>query len=121
MIVAVGLGRDEILTPANRQARIVVGLGIAALSLPLIMMVILSREVSSRVESAIALDQESEKVRQEHTALLSISEELAQERMKLRRTNLAYPVNAHTHYILSRFVRGGIRFTPTSRRVRVWA
>ncbi len=88
LIVAVGLGRDEVLAPANRQAKIVIGLGIAALSLPLIMMVMLSREISSRVESAIALDQESEKVRQEHTALLSISEELAQERMKLRRTNV---------------------------------
>ena len=82
------MGRAEVLAPANRQARIVIGLGIAALSLPLIMMVMLSREISSRVESAIALDQESEKVRKEHAALLSTSEELAQERMKLRRMNV---------------------------------
>ena len=88
LIVAVGLGRDEVLAPANRQARIVIGLGIAALSLPLIMMVMLGREISSRVENAIALDQESEKVRQEHKALLSISEELAQERIKLRKMNV---------------------------------
>ncbi len=88
LIVAAGLGRAEVLAPANRQARIVIGLGIAALSLPLIMMVMLSREISSRVESAIALDQESEKVRKEHAALLSTSEELAQERMKLRRMNV---------------------------------
>jgi signal transduction histidine kinase len=88
LIIAVGLGRDEVLAPANRQARIVIGLGIAALSLPLIMMVMLGREISSRVESAIALDEESEKVRQEHTALLSISEELAHERIKLRRMNV---------------------------------
>jgi len=88
LIVAAGLGRAEVLAPANRQARIVIALGIAALSLPLIMMVMLSREISSRVESAIALDQESEKVRKEHAALLSISEELAQERMKLRRMNV---------------------------------
>jgi len=88
LIVAVGLGRDEVLAPANRQARIVIGLGIAALSLPLMMMVMLGREISSRVESAIALDQESENVRKEHTALLSISEELAQERLKLRRMNV---------------------------------
>jgi two-component system, cell cycle sensor histidine kinase PleC len=88
LIVAVGLGKDEVLAPANRQARIVIGLGITALSLPLIMMVMLGREISSRVESAIALDQESEKVRQEHAALLSISEELAQERIKLRRMNI---------------------------------
>ena len=88
LIVAAGLGRAEVLAPANRQARIVIGLGVAALSLPLIMMVMLSREISSRVESAIALDQESEKVRKEHAALLSTSEELAQERMKLRRMNV---------------------------------
>ena len=88
LIVAAGLGRAEVLAPANRQARIVIGLGIAALSLPLIMMVMLNREISSRVESAIALDQESEKVRKEHAALLSTSEELAQERMKLRRMNV---------------------------------
>ena len=88
LIVAAGLGRAEVLAPANRQARIVIGLGVAALSLPLIMMVMLSREISSRVESAIALDQESEKVRKEHAALLSTSEELAQERMELRRMNV---------------------------------
>ncbi len=88
LIVAVGLGKDEVLAPANRQVRIVIGLGVAALSLPLIIMVMLGREISSRVESAIALDRESEKVRQEHTALLSISEELAQERIKLRRMNI---------------------------------
>jgi two-component system, cell cycle sensor histidine kinase PleC len=88
LIVAVGLERAEVLAPANRQARIVIGLGIAALCLPLIMMIMLSREISGRVESAIALDQESEKVRHEHKALLSISEELAQERIKLRKMNV---------------------------------
>ena len=88
LIVAVGLGRAEVLAPANRQARIVIGLGIAALSLPLLMMFMLNREISSRAESAIALDRESEKVRSEHAALLSISEELAGERMKLRRMNV---------------------------------
>lgn len=88
LIIAVGLGRGEVLAPSNLQARIVIGLGIAALSLPLIMMFMLNREISGRVESAIALDEESEKVRNEHAALLSISEELAEERMKLRRMNI---------------------------------
>jgi signal transduction histidine kinase len=88
VIVMVGLGEGEILAAANRQAKIVVGLGIAALCLPLIMMIILNREISSRVANAIALDEESEKVRKEHAALLSISEELAQERIKLRKTNV---------------------------------
>jgi signal transduction histidine kinase len=88
IIVVVGLVRAEALAPANRRARIVIGLGIAALSLPLIMMVMLNREISGRVESAIALDEESEKLREEHAALHSISEELAEERLKLRRMNV---------------------------------
>jgi signal transduction histidine kinase len=88
LIVSVGLGRAEVLAPADQQARIVIGLGAAALSLPLLMMFMLNREISSRVESAIALDQESEKVRNEHAALLATSEELAKERMKLRRMNV---------------------------------
>ncbi len=88
LIVMVGLGRAEVLAPANQQAKIVIGLGIAALSLPLIMMFILNREISSRAANAIALDKESEKVRKEHAALLSISEELAEERIKLRKTNV---------------------------------
>jgi two-component system, cell cycle sensor histidine kinase PleC len=88
LIVAVGLGKGEVLANANRQAAIVIGLGVAALCLPLIMMVILNREISRRVENAIALDQESEKLRQEHAALLSISEELAGERIKLRKANV---------------------------------
>jgi two-component system, cell cycle sensor histidine kinase PleC len=88
LIVAVGLGKEEILAAANRQSEIVLGLGLAALCLPLIMMFILNREISSRVENAIALDEESEKVRNEHAALLAISEELAEERIKLRKTNV---------------------------------
>ena len=88
LIVMVGLSRAEVLAAANQQAKIVIGLGIAALSLPLIMMFMLNREISSRVANAIALDQESEKVRDEHAALLSISEELAEERIKLRKTNI---------------------------------
>ncbi len=87
LIVAVGFGRAEVIAPANRQAAIVIGLGIAALSLPLIMLFMLNREISRRVESAIALDEESDRVRMEHAALLSISEELAAERIKLRRMN----------------------------------
>ncbi len=88
LIVMAGLGRAEALALANQQAKIVIGLGIAALSLPLIMMLILNREISNRVANAIALDKESEKVREEHAALLSISEELAEERVKLRKTNV---------------------------------
>jgi signal transduction histidine kinase len=87
LFVATGLSETGALAGANYQARIVIGLGIAALSLPLIMMLMLNREISRRVEHAVALDRESEKVREEHRALLAITEELAKERIKLRKTN----------------------------------
>jgi two-component system, cell cycle sensor histidine kinase PleC len=87
LYVAAGLGKSEALASANFQAWIVTGLGIAALSLPLIMMLMLNREISRRVEHAVSLDRQSEKVRQEHVALLAITEELAKERVKLRKTN----------------------------------
>jgi signal transduction histidine kinase len=87
LIALAGLGEAEALLPATRQAQIVIGLGIAALSLPLIMMIILNGEITRRVEHSIALDDQSEKVRKEHAALLSITEELAAERIKLRKAN----------------------------------
>jgi signal transduction histidine kinase len=87
LFVAAGLSETSVLADANYQARIVIGLGIAALSLPLVMMLILNREISQRVEHAVALDQESDKVREEHRALLAITEELAKERIKLHKTN----------------------------------
>jgi two-component system, cell cycle sensor histidine kinase PleC len=87
LYVMAGLGESEIMASANYQARIIIGLGVAALCLPLIMMFMLNREISQRVEHAVALDDESEKVRQEHAALLSMTEELAGERIKLRKAN----------------------------------
>ncbi len=87
LLVAAGLGESEVLASANYQAEIVIGLGIAALSLPIIMMLMLNREISRRVDHAIALDRETEKVREEHWALLAITEELAKERIKLHKTN----------------------------------
>jgi signal transduction histidine kinase len=87
LFVAAGLSESGALAGANYQVRIVLGLGIAALSLPLIMMLVLNQEISQRVEHGIALDRESEKVREEHRALLAITEELARERIKLRKTN----------------------------------
>jgi signal transduction histidine kinase len=56
LIMAVGLGEADALAAANHQARIVIGLGLVALSLPLIMMLMLNREISRRVQHAIALD-----------------------------------------------------------------
>ncbi len=87
LYVVAGLGEEEILAAANYRAAIVIGLGIAALSLPLIMVFMLNREISRRVQQSVALDLESEKVRREHRALLAITEELARERIKLRKMN----------------------------------
>jgi two-component system, cell cycle sensor histidine kinase PleC len=87
LFVIVALGEAEALAGVNRQAWIIIGLGIAALSLLLIMMFILNREISRRLEHAIALDKESKKVRIEHRALLTITEELEKERTKLHKTN----------------------------------
>ncbi len=70
LIVVVGLGKDEALAAANHQGNIVIGLGIIALSLPLIMMIMLNREISRRVQHAIALDKESEKVLETNAELV---------------------------------------------------
>jgi signal transduction histidine kinase len=70
LFVVVALGEAESLASANRQAMIVIGLGIMALSLPLIMMFILNRQIFCRVQHAIALDAETEKVRQTNAELI---------------------------------------------------
>jgi signal transduction histidine kinase len=70
LFVVVALGEAEALAGANHQARIVIGLGIMALSLPLIMMVILNRQIFCRVRHAIALDAETEKVRRTNQELI---------------------------------------------------
>jgi signal transduction histidine kinase len=70
LFVVVALGEAEALAGANRQAMIVIGLGIMALSLPLIMMVILNRQIFCRVQHAIALDAETEKVRRTNDELI---------------------------------------------------
>ena len=95
LYVVAGLGKAEALASAHMQARITVGLGIAALSLPLLMMFMLNREISRRVEHAVALDRESEKVHMEHAALHAITEELAKERIKLRRFNKELALARH--------------------------
>ncbi len=87
LVVSVGLGKQEALADANYQARIIIGLGIAALALPLFMALMLNREISRRVEHEIALENESNKLRSEHAALLAASTALAEERLKLHATN----------------------------------
>jgi two-component system, cell cycle sensor histidine kinase PleC len=56
------LDETKALADANRQTGLVIGLGIVALSLSLIMMLMLNREISRGVRHAIALDEEAEKV-----------------------------------------------------------
>jgi two-component system cell cycle sensor histidine kinase PleC len=63
LIVVVGLGEADVFAAANHQAGIVIGLGLVGLSLPLLMMLMLNREISRRVQHAIALDQETQKVK----------------------------------------------------------
>jgi two-component system, cell cycle sensor histidine kinase PleC len=66
----VGLSEAEALAGANRQAWIVIGLGLIALSLPVIKMVMLNREIDRRVQHAIALRNESKIVRKTNTELI---------------------------------------------------
>jgi signal transduction histidine kinase len=70
LVVVVGLGEADALAAANRQAWNVVGLGLVALSLPLIMMLMLNREISRRVQHAVALENESENVRKTNAELM---------------------------------------------------
>ena len=82
-----GIGEAEALASSSNQTLFFVGLAAAALCLPLFMMLMLNREISRRVEHAVALEMESEKVHIERAALLAITDELAKERVKLRRSN----------------------------------
>jgi two-component system, cell cycle sensor histidine kinase PleC len=81
LFVVVALGEAEAFAAANHQAKVVIGLGITALSLLLIMMGILNREITRRVQHAIALDEETEKVREanaESIVARRIAEEASQ-------------------------------------------
>jgi two-component system cell cycle sensor histidine kinase PleC len=94
LIVVVGLGEEEALAPANRHAKMVIGLGAAAFLLVLVMTLILNREIDRRVSREIALQDDDDKLRalnetliEQHAELLATSAALAQERMKLTRIN----------------------------------
>ena len=82
-----GMDKAEALAAAGYRTRLIVALGIVALSLPLLMVYLLNREISRRIAHAATLDKESEKVHIQHAAILTITEELARERVKLRRAN----------------------------------
>jgi two-component system, cell cycle sensor histidine kinase PleC len=94
LVVVVGLGKTEVLAAANRQATMVLVLGAIAFSLPLIMALMLNREIGRRVDREIALYSEDEKLRtanqsltMQHRKLLTTSAELARERLKLTQIN----------------------------------
>jgi two-component system cell cycle sensor histidine kinase PleC len=87
LFAVAGIGEGEALASSGNQTLFFIGLAAAALCLPLFMMLMLNREISRRVEHAVALEQESEKVHIERAALLAITDELAKERVKLRRSN----------------------------------
>ncbi len=87
LFAVAGIGEAEALGSSSNQTLFFIGLAAAALCLPLFMMLMLNREISRRVEHAVALEQESEKVHIERAALLAITDELAKERVKLRRSN----------------------------------
>src|SRR5258706_5115666 len=88
LVGVAALGEEEALADANRQARIVIGLGIAALSLTLIMTLMLNREITRRVQREIALDEEAEKVRQTNAELI-LAQRRAEEGSRAKSTFLA--------------------------------
>jgi signal transduction histidine kinase len=94
LVIIVGLGKTEALAASNRHATMVLALGAIALSLPLMMVIMLNREISRRVDREIALNMEDEKLRAanedlttQHEELLTISSALAYERLKLTQAN----------------------------------
>ncbi|MGA7325759.1 MAG: ATP-binding protein [Rhodomicrobium sp.] len=80
LIGVAGLGEGEALADANNQAKIVIGLGTVALSLPLTMMLMLYREISRRCQGESALVEETERARKANrvksTFLATMSHEL---------------------------------------------
>jgi signal transduction histidine kinase len=94
LIVTVGLGRDEALAAAARHARIVLVLGALAIALPLVLALMLNREIGLRVAREIALRREGETLRTandgltaQHRKLMDTSAALALERMRLTQAN----------------------------------
>ena len=94
LVVIVGLGKDEALADANRHAVMMLAIGAAALALPLIMIVMLNRQIARRVDREIALHMEGEKLRAandnliaQHKQLLGASAALSGERVKLQQAN----------------------------------
>ncbi len=95
LIAIVGLGKAEALSAANRHTVLILFIAAAAVLLVGLMARMLSREISSRVEHEVALQQEGEKLRsahvdlaEQHFLLLAKSAQLAEERINLQKTNV---------------------------------
>jgi signal transduction histidine kinase/AmiR/NasT family two-component response regulator len=96
LIVSIGLSMEEAVAGASRHAVMVLMLGGVAVVLPLIMVLILNREISRRVEHEIALADEGTKLHDvytslaaQHGELLATSAALDSERQKLEEVNAA--------------------------------
>ena len=76
LVVVVGLGKAEALAAANEHAKLVMALGGIALALPLFMMLMLSREITRRVDHEVALQEEDEKLRAVNGNLIAQREQL---------------------------------------------
>jgi two-component system cell cycle sensor histidine kinase PleC len=88
LTVSVGIGDSDIFAATNYRARIVIGFALIAVSLPLIMTRILNREISRRIQHEIALDKETQKVR-EINAELVLAHQRAQEASQAKSAFLA--------------------------------
>jgi signal transduction histidine kinase len=91
LLVVVGLGKADVLYLANQHSGMIIALGAVALALPLIMVIMLHREIGRRVDRELALRAEDDKLRivnetltKQHRELLATSAELASERRKLQ-------------------------------------
>jgi two-component system, cell cycle sensor histidine kinase PleC len=94
LLVTVGLGRDEVLSIANRHAFMILAIGGGAILLVGVLALMLSREISRRVAHEVALSHEGENLRAaheelktQHIALIAKSALLAEERINLQKAN----------------------------------
>ncbi len=67
LIALVGLGKDEALAGADRQAILMSGLGILSAGLLLALTAMLSREISRRIKQALALEAQRHKLKEINT------------------------------------------------------
>jgi len=69
LIALVGLGKEEVLVAAHRQALFMMGLGIFSAILLLSLTAMLSREIFRRIRQALALDAQRRQLKEQNTEL----------------------------------------------------